>query len=102
MATHPLRRSRRALAILDVGAGHDLVLPTATAEHGNAFALQTVSEEKCRRHIRLRSVDGHTVVVVLSGTCETCPISPVTLKAGVERILAERVPGITEVVAIET
>jgi Fe-S cluster biogenesis protein NfuA len=52
--------------------------------------------------IRLRSVDGHTVVVVLSGTCETCPISPVTLKAGVERILAERVPGITEVVAIET
>ncbi len=52
--------------------------------------------------IRLESVHDATVVVALSGTCETCPISPVTLKAGVERILREHVPGITEVVPIET
>jgi Fe-S cluster biogenesis protein NfuA len=52
--------------------------------------------------IRLAEVHGTTVVVALAGTCETCPISPVTLKAGVERILRERVPEITEVVAIET
>lgn len=52
--------------------------------------------------IRLESIDGGTVVVALSGTCETCPISPVTLRAGVERILHEHVPGVTEVVAIET
>jgi Fe-S cluster biogenesis protein NfuA len=52
--------------------------------------------------IHLDSVDGTNVVVALSGTCETCPISPVTLKAGVERILRERVPAVTEVVAIET
>ena len=51
--------------------------------------------------IRLESVEGGTVTVQLFGTCETCPISPVTLKQGVERILRERVPGITEVVAVE-
>lgn len=48
----------------------------------------------------MRVVDGR-VTVQLLGTCETCPISPVTLKAGVERILRERVPGVTEVEAIE-
>lgn len=51
--------------------------------------------------IRLESVRGGTVTVQLIGTCETCPISPVTLKQGVERILRERVPGITSVVALE-
>lgn len=51
--------------------------------------------------IELQSVVGGTVTVALSGTCETCPISPVTLKQGVERILRERAPGVTEVIAIE-
>ena len=52
--------------------------------------------------IQLESVEGSTVTVRLFGTCETCPISPVTLKHGVERILKERVDGVTEVVAIES
>lgn len=51
--------------------------------------------------IRLEKVEGATVTVSLMGTCETCPISPVTLKHGVERLLRERVPGITEVIALE-
>ena len=51
--------------------------------------------------IELQSVEGGVVTVHLLGTCESCPISPVTLKQGVERILRARVPGITEVVAIE-
>ena len=51
--------------------------------------------------IQLVEVSGSKVVVHLLGTCEACPISPVTLKHGVERILAERVPEITEVIAIE-
>ena len=51
--------------------------------------------------IKLESVSGGTVTVQLLGTCESCPISPVTLKQGVERILRERVPGVTEVIAIE-
>lgn len=51
--------------------------------------------------IQLEAVEGGRVVVTLSGTCESCPISPVTLKSGVERLLHERVPGVTEVVALE-
>ena len=51
--------------------------------------------------IRLESVAGDTVTVQLLGTCESCPLTPVTLKQGVERILREKVPGITRVVAIE-
>jgi Fe-S cluster biogenesis protein NfuA len=51
--------------------------------------------------IRLESVRGGKVTVSLLGVCETCPISPVTLKQGVERILRDRVPGITEVEAVE-
>ncbi len=51
--------------------------------------------------IRLESVQGDTVTVQLLGTCETCPLTPVTMKQGVERILRQKVPGITHVVAIE-
>lgn len=50
--------------------------------------------------IFLREVDEATgvVTVELVGACVTCPASTVTLKAGVERILKDRVPGVTEVV----
>ncbi len=51
--------------------------------------------------IQLVGVVGGRATVRLFGTCESCPISPVTLKGGVERILKERVPGIVEVVAID-
>jgi Fe-S cluster biogenesis protein NfuA len=51
--------------------------------------------------VRLTKIEAGTVTVQLFGTCESCPISLVTLKHGVERILKERVPGITEVIAFE-
>lgn len=51
--------------------------------------------------IRLESVRDGTVTVALLGACEGCPISPVTLRQGVERLLKDRVPGITQVIAIE-
>jgi Fe-S cluster biogenesis protein NfuA len=38
------------------------------------------------------------VTVELSGACVTCPASTVTLKAGIERILKDKVDGVTEVV----
>jgi Fe-S cluster biogenesis protein NfuA len=38
------------------------------------------------------------VTVELSGACVTCPASTVTLKAGIERILKDKVEGVTEVV----
>jgi Fe-S cluster biogenesis protein NfuA len=48
----------------------------------------------------LHEVDEGTgvVTVELVGACVTCPASTQTLKAGLERILMDRVPGITEVV----
>ncbi len=39
------------------------------------------------------------VKVNLTGACDSCSISWLTLKGGVERILKERVPGVT---AVET
>ena len=39
------------------------------------------------------------VHVSLVGACGTCPVSTMTLKAGVERIIMDRVPGVTEVVS---
>lgn len=41
--------------------------------------------------------DAGVVHVELIGACGTCTISTVTLKAGVERILMDRVPGVTAV-----
>jgi Fe-S cluster biogenesis protein NfuA len=52
--------------------------------------------------ILLHDVDEATgvVQVELIGACVSCPASTVTLKAGIERILKDRVEGVTEVVDI--
>ena len=42
--------------------------------------------------------DDGVVHVDLLGVCGTCPISMQTLKAGVERIIMDRAPGVTAVV----
>ena len=49
--------------------------------------------------IVLHDVDEATgvVTVELVGACVSCPASSQTLKAGVERILRDRVEGVTEV-----
>jgi Fe-S cluster biogenesis protein NfuA len=51
----------------------------------------------------LREVDEETgvVSVTLVGACGTCPASTQTLKAGIERIMRDRVDGVTEVIAVE-
>ena len=48
-----------------------------------------------------RDVDEETGVVTVSllGACGTCPASTATLKAGIERIMKDRVEGVTAVVA---
>ncbi len=40
------------------------------------------------------------VKVKLTGTCETCPFSIHTLKAGIEQALKKAIPEIKEVVAV--
>ena len=52
--------------------------------------------------IVLREVDeaNGVITVTLVGACGTCPASSATLKAGIERIMRDRIDGVTEVVAV--
>ncbi len=49
--------------------------------------------------MRVMNLDEENGVVdiELMGACGGCPMSSMTLKAGIERILKDRVPGLTEV-----
>lgn len=68
----------------DVSAILDLIRPSLKADGGDC---------------RLVSVDENGVVEVeLQGACKGCPLSQMTLANGIERILKERVPGVTKVV----
>ena len=50
--------------------------------------------------IVFKNIDDEGVVhVELVGACGTCPVSTMTLKAGVERIIKDRVPSVTAVEA---
>jgi Fe-S cluster biogenesis protein NfuA len=48
----------------------------------------------------LLGVDDGTVNLQLVGACGGCPMATMTLTAGIERILRDRVPGVTDVVAV--
>ena len=48
----------------------------------------------------LLGTDGGKVNLQLVGACGGCPLSTMTLTAGIERILRDRVPGVTVVEAI--
>lgn len=62
------------------------VRPMLTADGGNVELIDV-------------SADG-VVKVKLTGTCGCCPMSQMTLKMGIEKILRQEVPEIKEVVAI--
>jgi Fe-S cluster biogenesis protein NfuA len=47
----------------------------------------------------LLGVEGGTVNLQLVGACGGCPMSSMTLTAGIERILKDRVPGVESVVS---
>lgn len=47
----------------------------------------------------LLGVDDGTVNLQMVGACGGCPMSMMTLKAGIERILQDRVPGVNAVEA---
>ena len=66
----------------DVAAVLELIRPSLQADGGD---------------VRLVDEDG-VVSVELQGACKGCPMSQMTLANGVERILKERVPGVTKVV----
>ncbi|CAM8648427.1 COG0694 Thioredoxin-like proteins and domains [Acidimicrobiia bacterium] len=63
----------------------EVIRPAIQADNGDVV-LHDVNEET------------GLVTVELIGACVSCPASTVTLKAGLERILMDRVPGVTEVI----
>ena len=70
--------------IEDVRAVLELIRPSLQADGGD---------------VRLVDVSDEGVVTVeLQGACKGCPMSQLTLANGVERILKERVPGVSSVI----
>lgn len=45
------------------------------------------------------SADG-VVTVKLTGACHGCPMSQMTLKMGIEKIIKQQVPGVKEVISV--
>jgi Fe-S cluster biogenesis protein NfuA len=50
--------------------------------------------------IELVEVSDGVVKVRLTGACKGCPMSQVTLKQGVEKMLMQEIPGLKEVQAV--
>jgi Fe-S cluster biogenesis protein NfuA len=81
-----------------------MALDIATMEDGILEAIEAIRPalQSDGGDIVFNFLDEDGVVhVSLVGACGTCPVSMMTLKAGVERIIMDRVPGVTEVVADE-
>jgi len=51
-------------------------------------------------NVELVDVNDGTVKVRLTGACVGCPMSTITLRMGIERILKQEIPEVKEVVAI--
>ena len=51
--------------------------------------------------VELVDVQEGIVQVRLQGSCKGCPMSQMTLKNGIERILKEQIPEVTEVQAVD-
>ena len=49
--------------------------------------------------VELLSVKDGVVTVRLTGACDSCPMSTITLRNGVERLLKQEIPAVKEVVA---
>ncbi|NQU18901.1 NifU family protein [bacterium] len=62
------------------------VRPTLQADGGNVDLISISDEGK--------------VTVKLTGACGGCPMSQMTLKMGIEKVIKQRVPEIKEVVSV--
>lgn len=71
----------------EVQAALDLVRPQLQADGGDAEIVD-ISEDGV---VRLR----------LKGACGGCPMSQMTLKMGIERLLKEKVPSVKSVEAVQ-
>jgi Fe-S cluster biogenesis protein NfuA len=66
----------------------DSVIRPALQNHGGDIELVETDDDK-------------NVSVRLQGACSGCPGAAMTMRAGIERILRERVPEVNEVIAVD-
>lgn len=69
-----------------IQAALDMVRPALQADGGDVELVNV-------------GADG-VVSVRLTGACGGCPMSTMTLKAGIERVLKEQVPEVKEVISV--
>lgn len=69
-----------------VEAALEKVRPSLKADGGNVELVDVT--------------DDGVVKVRLTGACGGCPMSQMTLKASIERVVKEEVPGVKEVIAV--
>ena len=78
--------NRRQIIMRDkVEAALNKIRPALVADGGN---------------VELVDINDGTVKVKLTGACAGCPMSTMTLKMGIERVLKQDIPEIKEVVAV--
>lgn len=58
------------------------------------------SLERDGGNVELVDVNDGVVKVKLTGACFGCPMSTITLKIGIERMLKQEIPEVKEVVAV--
>ncbi len=98
-----MKQSPVAAAATDSApSGESVDAAAIEAEVAKVIAAVRPAVQADKGDIELVSVDIETgiVEVELMGACTSCPASSQTLKAGVERIMKDRVPSITEVVNV--
>jgi Fe-S cluster biogenesis protein NfuA len=81
----PLDDAARARRLADLQGLIDLMRPAVQADGGDLVLVNA-------------DVVAGVVEVELAGACSSCAISSATLQGGVERILRDRLPWVTEVI----
>jgi Fe-S cluster biogenesis protein NfuA len=94
-------------SIIEVASPRDETSPSGPVESNIDAEILEETLEYIRPALQadggdlvLLGTEGSKVSLQLVGACGGCPMSTMTLTAGIERILRERVPGVEEVVAI--
>ncbi len=84
MTEDKLNEAERAERLAKLQGIMDLMRPAVQADGGDLVLVRA-------------DVESGVVEVQLQGACSSCAISSATLSGGVERILKERLPWVTEV-----
>jgi Fe-S cluster biogenesis protein NfuA len=80
-----LSDTERAERLSKLGGIIDLMRPAVQADGGDLVLIRA-------------DVDSGVIEVQLQGACSSCAVSSATLSGGVERILRDRLPWVTEVI----